>query len=297
MTSSQVRCFLAAAKYLSFTKAAEELFLSQPGLSRQISALENELGVCLFERGRNSIKLTKAGETCKEYCLRIMNEYQNMTDSLMALKDGYQAPLIIAAMEGQMVGKCYEDALSWFWINRPQTELRMCYYPASKLSSALLDGTIDIAIMAETEVKNLPNIAWKRARKDRCCLVVPKNHPKANKENPSLFDFEDETFLILEEDDSLAISKQHRGVMAIPGFVPKKQHLVPTYGTLSTLLEMGAGISVLNKWHSLRNAPHLSFLEVPEIGHRIEVVAWREGNTNQNVIDFLNLIHEVNEDD
>lgn len=295
MTSSQIRCFLAAAKHLSFTKAAEELFLSQPGLSRQISAFEDELGVSLFTRGRNFIKLTSAGVQCREYCLRIMSEYQNMIGCLRAMENGQQTSLIIAAMEGQLVGKCYEDALSWFWSNRPQTELRMCYYPAAKLCNALLEGEIDIAITAETEVKKLPNIEWKRARKDRCCLVVPKNHPMANKENPSLFDFEDETFLILEENDSLAISKQHQGVLGIPGFAPKKQRIVPTYGTLSILLEMGAGISVLNKWHSLRNAPYLCFLEVPEIGYRIEAVAWRKGNMNQNVIDFQNLIHEIDE--
>ena len=184
MTSSQIRCFLAAAKHLSFTKAAEELFLSQPGLSRQISAFEDELGVSLFTRGRNFIKLTSAGVQCREYCLRIMSEYQNMIGCLRAMENGQQTSLIIAAMEGQLVGKCYEDALSWFWSNRPQTELRMCYYPAAKLCNALLEGEIDIAITAETEVKNSPTSNGSGRERTVAVWSSPKIIPWPTKKTP-----------------------------------------------------------------------------------------------------------------
>jgi DNA-binding transcriptional LysR family regulator len=54
MNTSQINCFLAAAENMNFTKAAERLFLSQTGLSRQIATLERELGIELFERIRNS---------------------------------------------------------------------------------------------------------------------------------------------------------------------------------------------------------------------------------------------------
>src|SRR5258708_32531811 len=57
--------FDAAARHLSFTRAAEELFLTQSALSRQIKTLEDEIGVPLFERGHRELKLTPAGETLR----------------------------------------------------------------------------------------------------------------------------------------------------------------------------------------------------------------------------------------
>ena len=62
MNFSQIKCFLAAADCLSFTKAAERLYLSQPVLSRQIASMEDELGIELFIREKKSIRLTPAGE-------------------------------------------------------------------------------------------------------------------------------------------------------------------------------------------------------------------------------------------
>ena len=61
MNDLQIDYFLAVARHLSFTKAARELFVSQPAISRQILALEEELGYTLFERTNKSVHMTKAG--------------------------------------------------------------------------------------------------------------------------------------------------------------------------------------------------------------------------------------------
>ena len=296
MNSSQVRCFLMAAEYQSFTKAAEKLFMSQPGLSRQIVSLEDELGVTLFTRGRNFITLTDAGKICEEYLKRITNEYSHLIDNLKQIEAGRHIPLNIGALEGQLIGKCYEKAISWFWRNKPEAELKMAYFPASKLYSSLIDGAIDVAIMAESEIADLPDISYKRARRDRLCLVVPADHPMAGAEHPSLFDFSEDTFLLLDESDSSALSTQIKSLFVSTGFEPKEKRVVPTFATLAMLLESGAGVSVLNKWHSLGNAPYLKFLEVPEIGYRNEAVVWCRNNQNPFLHDFIDLIEEVVED-
>ena len=66
MNFSQIKCFLAAAECLSFTRAADRLYLSQPVLSRQIASMEDELGIELFIREKKSIRLTPAGEVLAE---------------------------------------------------------------------------------------------------------------------------------------------------------------------------------------------------------------------------------------
>jgi DNA-binding transcriptional LysR family regulator len=294
MNSSQILSFLTAVEKLSFTVASEQLFISQPGLSRQIAAMEEELGVKLFTRGRNSIRITDAGQICKEHMKRIQSEYLEMLGKIEKMKWGEDYPLILGGLEGQLVGKCYEDVLSYFWITKPNISIQMVYYSASRLCKALAAGEVDIAILPEAEVKDIPGISWRRSREDKCCLVVPYTHPKASDENATLKDFANETFLVLAENDSSAIAKQHLQICNSVGFTPK-QRIVPTFGTLSMLLEMGVGISVLNVWHSLRNNPQLKFLYVPEVGYRAEAVAWLENNMNPNIELFLSQLSNSNE--
>lgn len=62
MTTKSLEYFLVVVKHLNISKAAKELFISQPALSKQISQLEAELGVSLFDRTKHSLKLTHAGE-------------------------------------------------------------------------------------------------------------------------------------------------------------------------------------------------------------------------------------------
>ena len=293
MNSSQVRSFLATVEKLSFTRASQQLFISQPGLSRQIAAMEKELGVKLFTRGRNSIQITEAGKVCEKYLTRIHENYTRMLSEATKAQQNQEKLLIIGGLEGQLIGKCYENILSYFWTEKPKTDLQVCYYSASRLCEVLMDGKVDIAILPEPEVEHLPGIEWKVARKDKCCLVVPRNHPKSNVSNPTLLDFSDETFLVLAESDSSAIAKQHKRICEAAGFKPK-QRTVSTFGTLATLLEMGVGISVLNIWHSLGNNPNLKFLDVPEVGYRREVVAWRADSQNPSIEDFINQIPDEN---
>lgn len=289
MNTSQVKCFLAAAECLSFTKAAERMYLSQPGLSRQIAALEREIEIELFIRGRNTVQLTEAGIICKEYFSKMKGDYEKMLEEAYAVQCSQQKSLTIGGLEGQLVGECYENALLYLWSNFPDIKIKMCYFNVSDLCRSLVNDEVDIGIMPEAEAERLPGIMYKRSKMEKCCLVVPRNHPKANQENPKLQDFRDETFLVLAESDSDAIAGQHKQICQAAGFTPK-QRIVPTYGTLVMLLELGVGISVLNIWHSLRNSPQLKFLYVPDVGYQIEAVAWHKDNKNPNIPLFLSRI-------
>jgi DNA-binding transcriptional LysR family regulator len=93
-----------------FYKAAERMYLSQPGLSRQIAAMEREIGIELFERGKNPVKLTAAGAICGEYLEWIRGEYQKMLNEATMAQRIEHDSLNIGGIEGQLVGQCYENA-------------------------------------------------------------------------------------------------------------------------------------------------------------------------------------------
>ena len=76
MKSLQVIYFIDLAKTLNFTETAKHFFVSQPAISKQISALEEELGVQLFHRGQRQVTLTPAGETYASFFVKTLEAFE-----------------------------------------------------------------------------------------------------------------------------------------------------------------------------------------------------------------------------
>lgn len=89
----QIRYFQAVVRSQSFTKAAEECFISQSGISQQIQALEKELGVKLLERDRRQFKLTEAGEYFYKKSLVLMNDYERLCKETQERSRGFEHEL------------------------------------------------------------------------------------------------------------------------------------------------------------------------------------------------------------
>lgn len=86
MYFNQLKSFLAICKYGSYTKAADSLFCTQPGISYHIKSLEKELGVKVFESGNNKIICTPSGEILKSYAKEILKQKKELEGSLEKLK-------------------------------------------------------------------------------------------------------------------------------------------------------------------------------------------------------------------
>ncbi len=85
MTVTQIECFEAVSDSLSFSKAATTLYVSQPAISKSISALEREIGHALFKRDNNVLTLTPAGELFQEFLSRTKKDYHDFQEQLELL--------------------------------------------------------------------------------------------------------------------------------------------------------------------------------------------------------------------
>ncbi len=85
MTESQRNCFLAVAEYRSFSRAASALYVSQPAVSKNISALEDELGAVLFNRQGKYVMLTRAGEIFQNFLIEYRREYESMISRIHSI--------------------------------------------------------------------------------------------------------------------------------------------------------------------------------------------------------------------
>ncbi|NLA85678.1 MAG: LysR family transcriptional regulator [Clostridiales bacterium] len=279
MNFSQIKCFLTAADCLSFTRAAERLYLSQPVLSRQIAAMEDELGFELFIREKKSIRLTPAGELMTEGLEKMAREYQALVDNAKAVHKGYAGNLNIGMVEGQLLCPPYSPALSSFHDNYPDVRVNLSRHTLAGIQRALSDGEIDLAFAALFNLTNEEELDYIAVGRAQTMLVIPKSHPLADREGLSLIDFKDDTFLTLPETESPFIARFSERVAKHDFFRPRTLE-APDIGALALWLEAGYGIFPLNENHALRNNPNLVFKVMPELEDSIEIVMWKKDNTN-----------------
>lgn len=281
MNFSQIKCFLAAADCLSFTKAAERLYLSQPVLSRQIAAMEDELGITLFVREKKSVHLTSAGEVMASGLKDLAENYQNLVEKAAALHKGYAGSLNIGMIDGQLLCPPYSDNLTAFHDAHPDVHVNLSRHTIAGLMRALENGDVDIGFAASFNVENLDDLDYVTVGTAKTYLVLPKSHPLANAENLTLDDFKDDVFLTLAAEESPVINRN----MGSWGKVRTLE--APDIAALALWLEAGYGIFPLNGNHNLRNNPNLVFKDIPELGYSTEIVAWKKDSKNPLIKIFL----------
>lgn len=292
MNFSQIKCFLAAAEYLSFTKAAKQLYLSQPVVSRQIAAMEEELGMELFLREKKSLRLTEAGQVMAEGLEQLAGDYKALLQKAKAAHQGYTGQLNIGMVNGQQVCSPYSDALTRFSQAHPEIRVYLSAHTMADLKKAIFRGDIDIAFNALFNLDDEEEIEYRVVAKVPTMMVIPKTHPLADREQVKLSDFREDTFLTLAEKESPYISKFSEYVDRLGNFKPKTLE-APNIRELALWLEAGYGIFPLNANHALRNNPNLVFKEIPEIEDSVEIVMWKKDNPNPAVPLFLQQIDRM----
>ncbi len=135
-----LRAFAAAARHLSFTRAAEDLHVTQAAVSHQVKALEETLGVPLFRRGTRSIHLTEAGQ---RYARRVREAFQILQEATDALRDQCQAGRLVVSTMTSFAARWLIPRLGDFLAAHPDIELRL---ETGMAPVDLLGGEADVAV-------------------------------------------------------------------------------------------------------------------------------------------------------
>jgi DNA-binding transcriptional LysR family regulator len=194
VTLRQLKVFEAVANHLSFSRAAEELHLTQPAVSMQVQALAEQVGVPLFEQLGKKIYLTAAGEELLRHVRRIIQQLREAGDALAAIcgaKGGrltlgvvstakYFAPRLLVAFR-----KLY-----------PEADLRLGVFNRETLVHQLGDNQIDLAIMG-VPPKDFETVASVFAKHPHVIIAAP-DHPFAGRKRIEPGDLADQPFLIRE---------------------------------------------------------------------------------------------------
>jgi DNA-binding transcriptional LysR family regulator len=175
MEWQQIVGFYHVATLKSFTRAGEVTLRTQSALSQQIKALEEELACRLFERiGRQSLKLTSAGERFLLFAKSVLDGYEDLKDELGELKDIQKGPLKIAAPFTTLY-HLFPDKLKVYLEQFPQVELTLLDRPQSDVVELVRDGSVDFGFALESFIpKDFTAVRWKKVE---VVLLVPQGHP------------------------------------------------------------------------------------------------------------------------
>jgi len=180
MKLHQLRYLAAVAQSgLNITAAAQKLHTSQPGVSKQIKLLEDELGFQIFVReGRNLTRITPAGQQVIERALRILQEANSIRNLSTELRDEGKGSLSIGTTHTQ-ARYVLPDVIREFRARYPQVRLNLHQGTSEQLAEMAAGDRIDCAIATGsehlfTELTLLPCYRWHRT------VIVPRGHPLAD---------------------------------------------------------------------------------------------------------------------
>ncbi|MFB9903791.1 LysR family transcriptional regulator [Allokutzneria oryzae] len=150
MTLQQLRYFLAVARTRHFTRAAEEAGVAQPSLSKQVRALEDELGAELFTRVRGNIALTAAGEALLPIAERILSDVDTASLEVQELA-GLRRGRVRVGAPPSLCASLFADVLRRFHDSYPGIRLLVEEGGSQDLVGALNRGELDLALVIASE--------------------------------------------------------------------------------------------------------------------------------------------------
>ncbi len=172
-----LRYLTCIARTQNLTKASQELYVSQPSLSKFLHNLENSMGIKLFDRLGNKFVLTYAGERYVDYAKRILLIKKDLDDEMNDISSLRNGRLNIAFPQT----RCSYMApaiLPVFQAAYPNIQVNLYEASSNDLEKFLLNGRVDIAIFNGPE--NHPDLAYETLGKEEFVLAVSKNHPLAH---------------------------------------------------------------------------------------------------------------------
>jgi DNA-binding transcriptional LysR family regulator len=195
MELRHLRYFVAVAEELSFSRAAERLYIAQPPLSQQIQQLEKEIGVTLFDRAKRHIQLTDAGHAFLREAQAILARVEAAVETARKTDRGEMGWLRIG-FAGVAAYEVLPAILRVFRQQYPHVELQLNELTEAEQQQALYDERIHVGLMRSlTAEDTLPGLASQSFSQQPLVVALPSSHPLAALDHIPLASLAQEGFI------------------------------------------------------------------------------------------------------
>lgn len=284
LDTRQIKYFLTLARYCNFTKAAKYLYLSQSALSRQIIALEAELGVSLFERTSRSVRLTSAGEVFLREGEKLLRIVRNMSDMVRDAERGTSGVLRIGSLGSinhriaELIGGFHESFEDVYIDIEPRD--------TTVLTEAVVSGELDLVFTFLFAVEDFEELDRRVLCSEEFYVLISQTSPYAGLKELELDDLRRERIILPHFAHPPFIEDL---------FIHSKIASLSYADSMEALLlqvESGLGVSLVPGFYIAgRESRHnLLLKKISGYDMIVEVVlAWHKDNANPAVRQFIDL--------
>ena len=293
MTLNQLKYFIAVVRCLSFTEAAKSLFMTQPALSRQIQAMEAELGTQLFIRDKKTLKLTPGGSALYSKLPDFLRQYEEMMEDARNANRDFEGQLRIGFLDIYDASQLFPPVVEAFQRNHGGIRLTMERFSLGELPERLYEGKLDIICTYGFSLFDKPDLVTVNVQKFDSCVMFNKDHPLANKPDLTMDDLRQERFIQLGSEASQEGYQYIANLISRGGISPKVQYVEKNDDVL-LWVEMGCGIAVTSDRTVERHNPKVVIreLNMPEVKDHDITMAWRRSNYNPAIALFMELMEK-----
>ncbi|MFF5041503.1 LysR family transcriptional regulator [Streptomyces nigra] len=191
-----LRYFVTVAEELHFTHAAARLYVSQPALSKQVRALERQLGVELLDRGPRGVALTEAGAALLPHARRVLAAWAEGAAALDAVRAAARGTLVVGMSTSPGRGGLLPAIRSRFTAAHPEVTVRLRQVSWEDPTAGLADGEADVAFVW-LPLPDAGHYGWTVVAEEPRLVALPETHPLADRPEVDFADLADEPFLAL----------------------------------------------------------------------------------------------------
>ena len=288
------QCFMEAAKCLNFTRAAEKLYISQPALSKNIAALEEECGMKLFFRDtkRSKVKLTPAGAVMLCEFQKMEEILDGVIDKARRAESGQEGHLTIGLLFGQIFNEITREVLIRIDEDYPKIEIEKLTGGFRDLRAWLEDGAADMIVTYEEEAQLIKGALYEEVSEVPLGFLIPRGHPLTRKRSIKIRDLEKQKIIFPDEKETFAIYDRFRELCMLEGFVPQEIQAVDL-NHMNMMAEMGRGISIAREDTMVTRSPNVKYYRSEELGTIRLVAAWKKDNLNPIITFYHNMYEEI----
>jgi DNA-binding transcriptional LysR family regulator len=293
MTFTMLECFLAAMETMNFTTAGQNVHMTQPAFSRNIAALEDELGFPLFIRDKqNGLRPTTAGRKFYAGIAKLKRQFEAVLDSTGRTARGELGKLVIGTLSGVCVDELTMEAIQTFQTRCPQVDIELMCYPMKSLLDSLEQGKIDVTLALDRVAKGRERLHCETYFTVENYFGVPARLHCDPTVRHSLKEFENEVFLLTA--DGPELNQNMLDACQRAGFAPRTR-MAPDFETLMLWVESGMGITIHAKNYYIRESPYVTSVrilpeELPEDGFSL---IWEKSNDNPAIAMFDSILREL----
>ena len=290
--------FCRVADLKSFSRAADDLLLTQPTVSGHIISLEKSLSLRLFDRTGREARLTKAGEVFLRYASKLLTIRKDLLNALSEFSQGIRGELSLGAstIPGEYL---LPRLMGDFKEGHPHFTLSLKIADTKEIIQDVLQGHVEFGMIGAKV--NHPSLHYERYEEDEIIVVAPSDHPLARRKRASFEDLLKEPWIIREEGSGTQMAVEN--ALRKKGKSLKEFNVVMEMGSTSSMKEgvkAGLGLAFISKRAAQENLDQGRFSRIAvegmeSISRQIYIVSHRGKTFSPIGMEFLRFLKKQRE--